>query len=262
MKNYLTLVMLLFCVVSYSQDNWEAKEGDELSLEKSLDAKNGKYALQIKTLGTSFHQIDQVPNFNVCAGANFEASLEYKDLGSINFYMVFMFYDDNDNKIGKTIKGDQKTENCNSNEWKSLTFSEIVPDGATNAKLRLKFSKDDDATELINQIILVDNAQFNQSGNNLLQNGDFELWDNSTDINEDNVLDSEVKIISQNNNLQIISTKKIKKIEIFDLGGKLLKRVDNCKKENKISLNELPQALYIAKIKLNNNQIVSRKFLN
>ncbi len=111
-------------------------------------------------------------SYAVNAGASYTFSLDVYDndtRGQLKMYAEFYDADGND------IYGEEPVYSEDMDAWQTITWSAVVPEGAVEGYVWIKFYDQDDFID--EAIILVDNASFvEDGGENLVVNGGYEAW--------------------------------------------------------------------------------------
>ncbi|MCT4589839.1 MAG: choice-of-anchor J domain-containing protein [Carboxylicivirga sp.] len=166
--------ILLFCIAitafivstNAQLENWTI-ETDYVNVEKETTEKNeGQSSMKATWTSKSNQDIDS-ESFNVTAGADFSYKLDVLDntnAGRVRMVIIW----NNDYGYSDVYSADNAS-------WQTLTYEGTVPDGATSAKIRLRFY--DSSGWNGSATVYVDNARYTEgTGSNLITDGGFENW--------------------------------------------------------------------------------------
>ncbi len=192
MKHLLFALMMAFAINTMGQvpTNWfiDTPEPDDISLSPNTEFFTEGTTSCEMTLHTTNVPYLISENYTVNMGASYTFSIDVLDndtRGVLKIYAEFYDADGND------IWGEEPVYSEDNPDWQTITWSAVVPDGAVEGYVWIKFY--DDEAFVDEAIAYVDNAIFMEDGAaNAVANGGFENWaafgiENAYCINDDAV---------------------------------------------------------------------------
>ena len=175
-KFILTIIMTVFAVNLMAQLplNWYVDTPDPGDVTITPNTENfteGTKSCQL-TLHTTNVPYFKSDNFPVNAGASYTYAVDVYDNDTRGRLKIYCDFYDGD---GNAIYGEAPVYSEDLDAWQTITWTAVVPDGAVEGFVWIKFYDQDDFVD--EAVALVDNALFiEQGGSNAVVNGGLEEW--------------------------------------------------------------------------------------